>query len=119
MYIDNLVYKAWDKQNSPESNELWNLENKTIWYNHLIVLFLTHFIPMLHFYTPWKRQKTKGFIGHLNKRVYHVDKNNHNWKWYSIKNTWKILLKFIKNSFKQGFMLVLPLTPRPSQWYSR
>ena len=23
---------------------------------------LTHFDPMLHFYTPWKRQKTIGFL---------------------------------------------------------
>ena len=23
---------------------------------------LTHFNPVLHFYTPWKRQKTKGFL---------------------------------------------------------
>ena len=23
---------------------------------------LTHFSPVLHFYTPWKRQKTKGFL---------------------------------------------------------
>ena len=23
---------------------------------------LTHFKPMLHFYTPWKRQKTRGFL---------------------------------------------------------
>ena len=30
----------------------------------------THFSPMFHFYTPWKRQKTKGFLtlsrGHTN-----------------------------------------------------
>ena len=23
---------------------------------------LTHFNPLLYFYTPWKRQKTKGFL---------------------------------------------------------
>ena len=23
---------------------------------------LTHFSPVSHFYTPWKRQKTKGFL---------------------------------------------------------
>ena len=27
--------------------------------------FLTHFSPVSHFYTPWKRQKTKGFQGVL------------------------------------------------------
>ena len=25
----------------------------------------THFSPMFHFYTPWKRQKTKGFLTFL------------------------------------------------------
>ena len=25
-------------------------------------LLLTHFSPVFHFYTPWKRQKTKGFL---------------------------------------------------------
>ena len=24
--------------------------------------FLTHFSPVFHFYTPWKRKKTKGFL---------------------------------------------------------
>ena len=25
-------------------------------------IYLTHFSPVLHFYTPWKRQKTFGFL---------------------------------------------------------
>ena len=25
-------------------------------------MFLTYFSPMLHFYTPWKRQKTFGLV---------------------------------------------------------
>ena len=27
-----------------------------------LALVLTHFSPVAHFYTPWKRQKTKGFL---------------------------------------------------------
>ena len=26
------------------------------------LVFLTHFSPVLHFYIPWKSQKTKGFL---------------------------------------------------------
>ena len=29
---------------------------------HIKLNTLTHFSPMLHFYTPWKRQKNKGFL---------------------------------------------------------
>ena len=27
----------------------------------VFALFLTHFKPLFHFYTPWKQQKTSGF----------------------------------------------------------
>ena len=30
--------------------------------NHGQSFFLTHFSPVSHFYTPWKRQKTKAFL---------------------------------------------------------
>ena len=46
-----------------------------IWHRYLTILkkidfninlmqkfLLTHFSPVSHFYTPWKRQKTKGFL---------------------------------------------------------
>ena len=26
------------------------------------ILAITHFNPVVHFYNPWKRQKTKGFL---------------------------------------------------------
>ena len=32
--------------------------NSTFWLH----MFLTHFSPVSHFYAPWKRQKTKGFL---------------------------------------------------------
>ena len=44
-----------------------NTDQKNSQYKHflrsVLVLLteLTHFSPVLHFYTPWKRQKTKGF----------------------------------------------------------
>ena len=30
--------------------------------NSCWIFILTHFSPLSHFYTPWKRQKTKGFL---------------------------------------------------------
>ena len=29
---------------------------------HISIFSLTHFQPMFHFYTPWKNQKTGGFL---------------------------------------------------------
>ena len=29
---------------------------------HLEPTYLTHFMPQVSFYTPWKHQKTKGFL---------------------------------------------------------
>ena len=31
----------------------------------MMIFPLTHFSPMSHFYTPWKRQKTYGFLTFL------------------------------------------------------
>ena len=31
-------------------------------YNYVYLRLLTQFSPIFHFYTPWKRQKTKGFL---------------------------------------------------------
>ena len=39
-------------------------------------LFLTHFQPMFHFCTPWKNQKTGGFL--------EVKKWNSGWKWVNV-----------------------------------
>ena len=39
----------------------WCLTNMTNW-QIFHPIRLTHFQPMLHFYTPWKNQKTGGFL---------------------------------------------------------
>ena len=52
----------------------WILRN--IWKTNL--LLLTHFSPVPHFYTPWKRHKTKGWdvgIGMLKKLNNHLQYN--------------------------------------------
>ena len=36
--------------------------NVSIKQNQTFSEVLTHFIPMFHFYTPWKRRKTFGFL---------------------------------------------------------
>ena len=36
-----------------------------VYLKKLHFLNLTHFSPVSHFYTPWKRQKTKGFLATL------------------------------------------------------
>ena len=48
-----------------DKTELWL--NKT---QDQLITFLTHFSPVPHFYTPWKRQKTYGFSD-----VYRGDRN--------------------------------------------
>ena len=35
---------------------------KSINFQEKVMLNLTHFSPVSHFYTPWKRQKTFGFL---------------------------------------------------------
>ena len=37
-------------------------EEKNTFWIHFKTFWLTHFSPMPHFYTPWKRQKTYGFL---------------------------------------------------------
>ena len=37
-----------------------NSDDKCFQYGKIVPL--THFSPVSHFYTPWKRQKTKGFL---------------------------------------------------------
>ena len=34
-------------------------------HSEMCLTFLNHFIPMSHFYTPWKCQKTSGFLTFL------------------------------------------------------
>ena len=41
------------------------VSTRCIYYNWTILFdgsCLTYFSPVSHFYTPWKRQKTKGFL---------------------------------------------------------
>ena len=38
---------------------------KVISGSYLISFYLTHFMPLVSFYTPWKHHKTKGFLGVL------------------------------------------------------
>ena len=38
--------------------------------NHKIITRLTHLSPVSHFYTPWKRQKTKGIIKGIKSTKY-------------------------------------------------
>ena len=43
---------------------IWRRDWTLVIYRSLIEfsLFLIHYSPMSHFYTPWKRQKTHGFL---------------------------------------------------------
>ena len=49
------------------------------------LLILTHFSSVPHFYTPWKRQKTKGFLmfsgGIENQRFSDVCMGVEMWHW--------------------------------------
>ena len=49
------------------------------------LLILTHFSSVSHFYTPWKRQKTKGFLmfsGDIeNQRFSDVFRGVEMWHW--------------------------------------
>ena len=43
----------------PKSGDFIEVFHKKLW---LTILTLTYFRPMFPFYTPWKRQKTFGFL---------------------------------------------------------
>ena len=43
------------------------------WENQTFSEVLTHFIPVFHFYTPWKRRKTFGFL------TFSVGKETEDW----------------------------------------
>ena len=38
-----------------------------------ILIYLTHFIPLVSFYKPWKHQKTLGFQGVKTRGIKHVN----------------------------------------------
>ena len=46
-------------------HNIYLLVSRSLWRSHICkgtIMRLTHFSPVSHFYTPWKRQKTKGFL---------------------------------------------------------
>ena len=50
MYYENILYKRFRDNFSPHLSSEFSQTH------------LTHFTPMFHFYTPWKCQKTRGFL---------------------------------------------------------
>ena len=56
-------------------------------------MWLTHFRPMFHFYTPWKYQKTSGGLTFLG--CIEMDWNGLNHTWFSTKNKWNLVKQVI------------------------
>ena len=72
-FFGNTIFSRGFQSTSPKGHnrELWRIifNYKHVWmawveviYNGIIRYLSTHFSPLSHFYTPWKHQKTYGFL---------------------------------------------------------
>ena len=87
-------------------NKLWKHDLATVM--HFLFCLLTHFMPLVSFYTPWKYQNTWGFLtfsGGIERNCGAIKwaKNVSKKAWYCIQNTLDkiyfrcIVLSFLKN----------------------
>ena len=64
------VFKSFNFIKNKTPSNVFSLEffknfKISFFKDHILATGLTHFSRMLHFYTPWKREKTYGFLTFL------------------------------------------------------